>query len=214
MALKLFFPYLGGYTRAAVEGYVIVVFYRRVVMFGLSRFYIKTRALRFLPCVVTYPNFYIQLHTNSVNKLDFGPKPCRTLEIPLAKYSKGLEQVEILTELEFEKICNETLESLLDFFESLVDKCADLKGADVTYSSGVLTMSLGEKGTYVINRQTPNKQIWLSSPVSGPKRYDLINKKIWMYKHDQKSLHSLLQEEFSELIKTDVDFSVCAYSSI
>ena len=30
-------------------------------------------------------------------------------------------------------------------------------------------------GTYVINKQTPNKQIWLSSPISGPKRYDLSN---------------------------------------
>ena len=26
-------------------------------------------------------------------------------------------------------------------------------------------------GTFVINKQTPNKQIWLSSPFSGPKRY-------------------------------------------
>lgn len=181
-------------------------------MFGLSRFYIKTGVLRFLPCVVAYP-YFKYIHTININKLDFRLKRSRQLAIPFAKYSKGLEQVE-LTELEFEKICNETLESLLDFFENLVDKSADLKGADVTYSSGVLTISLGEKGTYVINRQTPNKQIWLSSPVSGPKRYDLIDKKIWMYKHDQKSLHSLLQEEFSELLKTDIDLSVCAFGSI
>ena len=31
--------------------------------------------------------------------------------------------------------------------------------------SGVLTLKLGDKGTYVINKQPPNKQIWLSSPV-------------------------------------------------
>lgn len=30
--------------------------------------------------------------------------------------------------------------------------------------SGVLTLSLSDKGTYVINKQPPNKQIWLSSP--------------------------------------------------
>ena len=30
--------------------------------------------------------------------------------------------------------------------------------------SGVLTLKLGNKGTYVINKQPPNKQIWLSSP--------------------------------------------------
>lgn len=30
---------------------------------------------------------------------------------------------------------------------------------------GVLTVRMGPKGTYVINKQTPARQIWLSSPV-------------------------------------------------
>jgi hypothetical protein len=34
-----------------------------------------------------------------------------------------------------------------------------------TLQSGVLTVKLGQKGTFVINKQTPNRQIWLSSPV-------------------------------------------------
>ena len=34
------------------------------------------------------------------------------------------------------------------------------------FQSGVITVKLGDDlGTYVINKQTPNKQIWLSSPV-------------------------------------------------
>ena len=33
--------------------------------------------------------------------------------------------------------------------------------------AGVLTLKLpSSKGTYVINKQPPNKQIWLSSPTS------------------------------------------------
>jgi frataxin len=28
-----------------------------------------------------------------------------------------------------------------------------------------LTVKLGDKGTYVVNKQPPNKQIWLSSPI-------------------------------------------------
>lgn len=36
----------------------------------------------------------------------------------------------------------------------------------------MLTLRLGELGTYVINKQTPNRQIWMSSPMSGPVRYD------------------------------------------
>lgn len=30
---------------------------------------------------------------------------------------------------------------------------------------GVMTVKLGDLGTYVLNKQTPNRQIWLSSPV-------------------------------------------------
>lgn len=38
----------------------------------------------------------------------------------------------------------------------------------------MLTITFPPHGTYVINKQPPNKQIWLSSPVSGPKRYDWL----------------------------------------
>ena len=30
---------------------------------------------------------------------------------------------------------------------------------------GVLTLTLAGKGTYVLNKQAPNQQIWLSSPI-------------------------------------------------
>jgi frataxin len=76
---------------------------------------------------------------------------------------------------------------------------------------GVLTLQLGEPyGTYVINRQTPNKQIWLSSPTSGPKRYDLKCSK-WIYKHDGVSLHELLTSELSQILSVDVNFSKCVF---
>ena len=38
----------------------------------------------------------------------------------------------------------------------------------------MLNVSFPNVGTYVINKQPPNKQIWLSSPQSGPKRYDWV----------------------------------------
>ena len=80
---------------------------------------------------------------------------------------------------------------------------------------GVLTISLGSSyGTYVINRQTPNKQIWLSSPISGPKRYDLVLKDngFWVYKHDGVTLHRLLQNEISKIVDIEVDFKKCSHS--
>ncbi|CAK1599040.1 unnamed protein product [Parnassius mnemosyne] len=126
------------------------------------------------------------------------------------------QPLEIINPVVFEQICNETLESLCEYFEEIVEKSSDLKGADITFSDGVLTVALGPTyGTYVINRQSPNKQIWLSSPVSGPKRYDLILKDggYWVYKHDGVTLHKLLQEEISKIVGT-VDFGNCSHGVI
>jgi len=35
---------------------------------------------------------------------------------------------------------------------------------DISYSDGILNIQL-EQGTYCLNKQTPNKQIWFSSPI-------------------------------------------------
>lgn len=141
-----------------------------------------------------------------------------------------------LSLVQYEKICNETLDSLTEYFEELVEAAAHLSDADVSYGvcalikkclydyhtiifgdtcflqDGVLTVKFGEPyGTYVINRQTPNKQIWLSSPKSGPKRYDFINGQ-WIYKHDGKSLHELLNNEIPAVIRNRACFDRCAFS--
>ena len=74
----------------------------------------------------------------------------------------------------YQKLSNETLESLNDRFSELIEDHDSLMGADTNLADGVLTVKLNEHGTYVINKQTPNQQIWLSSPVSGPYRFDII----------------------------------------
>lgn len=118
-----------------------------------------------------------------------------------------------LSAIDYETIADETLESLTDTFEILLEK--HKLPSDVTYSNGVLTVELDKYGTYVINKQTPNKQIWLSSPFSGPKRYDFFNQR-WIYKHDGISLHTLLNEEMSNVFPKDknIHFEKCSYGSI
>ena len=59
--------------------------------------------------------------------------------------------------------------------QELLESDARLTEADVSLASGVLTAFIPGHGTYVINKQTPNKQIWLSSPYSGPARFDLVS---------------------------------------
>lgn len=115
-----------------------------------------------------------------------------------------------LSELDYEEVASETLESLTEAFETLLEK--EKVSSDVTYSNGVLTVELEQHGTYVINKQTPNKQIWLSSPFSGPKRYDFQHQ-TWIYRHDGISLHRLLNEEFARLFPSSrsIDFEKCSY---
>ncbi|XP_011496568.1 PREDICTED: frataxin homolog, mitochondrial [Ceratosolen solmsi marchali] len=114
--------------------------------------------------------------------------------------------------INFDKVSTETLESLSEKFDEIIEETTHLQEADVSYGDGVLTIKFGhDYGTYVINRQIPNQQIWLSSPTSGPKRYDFINGS-WIYKHDGRALHELLNEEISNIVKSSVSFDECSYS--
>ena len=65
---------------------------------------------------------------------------------------------------------------------------------------------------YFVRKSIINKQIWLSSPFSGPKRYDFLDQS-WIYKHDGISLHKLLNKEFANIFKNDsiIDFEKCSY---
>lgn len=46
-------------------------------------------------------------------------------------------QVSDVDQAVFEEICNETLESLCEYFEEIVDSSPNLKGADVTFSVSI-----------------------------------------------------------------------------
>jgi len=65
---------------------------------------------------------------------------------------------------EYHKKSDHTLEVLYEAFEELLDNI-ELEDSDIELSQGVLTLKLGDLGTYVINKQTPNRQIWMSSPL-------------------------------------------------
>lgn len=48
----------------------------------------------------------------------------------------------------------------------------DVEDFDFSHEEGVVTVQMGRHGTYVINKQGPNRQIWMSSPgeaVTGPR---------------------------------------------
>lgn len=103
------------------------------------------------------------------------------------------DKVDSLSLGQYNNISNEYLETLADELEMLSE---DYPQIDCELTQGVMTLSVPPNGTYVINKQPPNKQIWLSSPISGPKRYDLIGGK-WITLRDGSALTTLLEEEIS-----------------
>ncbi|KAK9238000.1 hypothetical protein V1525DRAFT_359545 [Lipomyces kononenkoae] len=103
---------------------------------------------------------------------------------------------------EYHAFADETLENILVHCEDLADTEPRI---DVELAQGVLTLIL-PLGTYVINKQPPNKQIWLSSPISGPKRYDLVESQ-WTDHRDGTTLGNLLRHEISEALGVEATFN-------
>ncbi|KAJ3051188.1 Mitochondrial chaperone Frataxin [Rhizophlyctis rosea] len=120
-------------------------------------------------------------------------------------FSAGASNTGSLDERTYHRVADEALDHLVEYLENLGDEL-DIDGYDVVYSQGVLTLRVGDETTYVINKQPPNKQIWLSSPLSGPKRFDYSSEAgKWVYSRESESLQDLLSRELSSLLKRDID---------
>lgn len=64
----------------------------------------------------------------------------------------------------FVKIAQDTLIDLSDALDNLESGIFE----DINYADGVLNIEMHDGRAYVLNKQAPNMQIWLSSPISGP----------------------------------------------
>eukprot|EP00261_Vitis_vinifera_P037578 XP_019078821.1 PREDICTED: frataxin, mitochondrial isoform X2 [Vitis vinifera] len=103
----------------------------------------------------------------------------------------AIDYSSLLQEDEFHKVADSTIQDLQEKFENQV-----------------LTLKLGTLGTYVLNKQTPNRQIWLSSPVSGPSRFDWDQSaQAWVYRRTKANLSKLLETELEKLCGTPISLS-------
>lgn len=118
-------------------------------------------------------------------------------------------------EHEFVEMAEETLESISEEISRIgYHRNSAVEDFDIEFSQGVLTISLGSHGTYVLNTQTPNRQIWMSSPTSGPWRYSWeIGSKTWISKRDGHSLLKRLTEELSLIFDQPITIHVNDLSS-
>ncbi|KAL2113139.1 hypothetical protein VUR80DRAFT_5218 [Thermomyces stellatus] len=118
-----------------------------------------------------------------------------------------------LSNSEYHELSDYYLDLICTKYEDLQDTRTDV---DVEFSAGVITITIAPIGTYVINKQPPNKEIWLSSPISGPKRYGYFIEKDsqgkteegkWLYYRDLTTLRELLLEETGVDLEAPADHS-------
>jgi frataxin len=102
---------------------------------------------------------------------------------------------------DFNSVSEVSLNGLLERLES---KELQLPSTfDAEYSQGVLTIKFDPKTVYVLNKQPPNQQIWLSSPFSGPRRFEWSDSdSTWRdVRNSETEMIQFLRSEFSEHLK-------------
>ncbi|KAF3443783.1 hypothetical protein FNV43_RR13473 [Rhamnella rubrinervis] len=111
----------------------------------------------------------------------------------------AIDYSSLLQEDEFHRLADSTIHDLQEKFEEYGDS-VEFDGFDIDYGNEVLTLKLGNLGTYVLNKQTPNRQLWLSSPVSGPARFDWDkNAQAWIYRRNKANLLKVFESELEQL---------------
>ena len=126
------------------------------------------------------------------------------LPTPSRAFAAEVVGAGLLSEAEFQTLADDTL-NIIELSTGALDDILDR--LDISHAMGVLTLDLGVKGTYVINKQTPNKQIWWSSPISGPRRYHWdAGRGAWVGTRDGNELLATLREEVKALTGVELHF--------
>ncbi|KAF2847191.1 arabinogalactan endo-1,4-beta-galactosidase [Plenodomus tracheiphilus IPT5] len=135
-------------------------------------------------------------------------------ENPAPKESEPIDEPKVPTDItpeEFHERADHYLNELVQRLEEVQEKDP---GIEVDYSAGVLEVT-SQENTFVLNKQPPNKQIWLSSPISGPKRFDWVLSQEgmdfkegggvgdWIYLRDGSSLTEILRKELGVDVSVD-----------
>ena len=101
----------------------------------------------------------------------------------------------------FERLADETLKYLLATIEAALGE-----HLDIDLEGGILTIRLDVGGIYVVNKQAPNRQIWLASPASGAWHFDFRDGPgkagRWVATKGRMTLAALLADELSAAAAT------------
>ena len=103
----------------------------------------------------------------------------------------------------FEAAASATIEALFEAIEQAVGD-----RLDVDLEGGILTLTLEDDRQYVINKHAPNRQIWMSSPLSGAAHFDYDPARDrWVNTRGPGTLRNTLADEISSITGTPVNLA-------
>ncbi len=106
-----------------------------------------------------------------------------------------------LDESRFAALADQLLERLGDAIDDAVGD-----SVDVDLQGGILTLGLTGGGQYIINKHGPNREIWMSSPVSGATHFAYRDGR-WVSTRDAaQALEDMLAAELTARCGVEVAF--------
>ena len=100
----------------------------------------------------------------------------------------------------FHKISDPILSQLLEFAEELENSY----DVEPNLESGVLSIVMPDGREYIINKHTPSRQIWVSSPYTGAGYFEFKEGK-WLPKRADAAQGKDLFEFIKDEIKSHID---------
>jgi CyaY protein len=83
-------------------------------------------------------------------------------------------------------------EQILNYIADTIEDSDSNGDTDIDFNGDILTI-INDSGTFVINKQSAAKEIWLSSPISGPHHFAQKNSS-W-YARSGDTLYEILSRE-------------------
>jgi frataxin len=90
----------------------------------------------------------------------------------------------------FEAVADALLADLAERIESEADSL------EVDLINGILTIETEDQRSFVINKHGPNRQIWLSSPISGASHFEAVGDR-WIGTRGGADLMAVLSADLS-----------------
>ncbi|MDH5488851.1 MAG: iron donor protein CyaY [Rhodospirillaceae bacterium] len=96
---------------------------------------------------------------------------------------------------EFNVMAEQTIENLFDSIERELSHMAE-----VDLEGGILNVELDDGRVYIINKHAPNRQIWLSSPLSGAHHFSFDGGVgAWVSTRGSAQLIAMLEDELTSI---------------